>query len=601
MRLSILAFLFLIVTGLQSWSLTFDETDPMLVTPELQPYTWSAGQNGQLILNLELPTGYHAYEDKFNIQILEPDGFKYAKFTLTNTKEWFDKFSKKTRRGVEKKSQLILKIEAPLRFNKAYEKMKFDFTYQACSDSFCLFPKTKTIEIPIQLAGISTGSSRESSPTFNNAAPSEEKSDSFFSIDQFNKWIGKNWGLAFLFVFFAGILTSFTPCIFPMIPITLAILAKDSEKRTRAQNFLLSVFYVHGIALTYSVLGVAAAKSGSLFGSSLGNPIILSIICIVFFIMSLSMYGLFEIQVPALIRNKFGNGSRRTGYVGALLSGLFAGIVASPCVGPVLVGILAYVATQKNPVLGFFLLFTYAMGLGLIFLILGAFTEFTRKLPRSGPWMETVKFILGSLMLGAFYYYLNLLIPERWHDGFLGVGLIVLASMAGSFQMAKGSHPLVKIKKGFLQAILFIGFIYLAISVFDLRPILYGPHSTSIAAKNQSQWKTYSDQELEMALQSNKPIIIDFFAEWCVACHELEEKTFSHGSVADQLTQFVLLRFDATKDSEKLQQLKAKYKIQGLPTVLFYSSKGEWLESLNLTQFEDANKFKERLNKILTQ
>ncbi len=601
MKSSLLVFFLLFFTGLQAWSLTFDETDPLLVTSELQPYTWSAGQNGQLILNLELPAGYHAYEDKFNIQILEPDGFKYAKFTLTNTKEWFDKFSKKNRRGVENKSQLILKIEAPLRFDKAYEKMKFDFTYQACSDSFCLFPKTKTIEIPIQLSEVSSGNSLEHPADTNIKNSSEENSDSFFSIDQFNRWIGQSWGLAFLFVFLAGILTSFTPCIFPMIPITLAILAKDSEKRTRAQNFLLSVFYVHGIALTYSILGVAAAKSGSLFGSSLGNPIILSLICIVFFVMSLSMYGLFEIQVPALLRNKFGSGSKRTGYVGAFLSGLFAGIVASPCVGPVLVGILAYVATQKNPVLGFFLLFTYAMGLGLIFLILGAFTEFTRKLPRSGPWMETVKFILGSLMLGAFYYYLNLLIPVRWHDGILGLGLIILASMAGLFQTPKGSHPLVKIKKGFLQAILFIGFIYLAISIFDLRPILYGPYSTSIAAKNQSQWKNYSDQELESALQAKKPIIIDFFAEWCVACHELEEKTFSHNSVADQLSQFVLLRFDATKDSEKLQQLKAKYKIQGLPTVLFYSSKGEWIESLTLTQFEDANRFKERLNKILSQ
>ncbi len=581
-----------VFTGLQARAASFDENDPLIVESQLQPHSWSRGQNGQLILKLKLPTGYHVYEDQFKLNVLEPDGFKQGKINLTEVKEWFDKFSKKKRRGFENQSELRVTLEAPPQFQANHQQMKFDLTYQACTDAFCLFPVTKSLAVPIELLD----------PPLKSEAPlsTEDKSwnENFFSLNQFNRWLSSSWGMALLFAFIAGILTSFTPCIFPMIPITLAILGKDSEKRSRAQNFLLSVCYVNGIALTYAVLGLVAASSGNLFGASLGHPVVLALICLVFLIMSLSMYGLFEIQVPAFLRHKLGRGTKKNGYLGAFISGLLAGIVASPCVGPILVGILAFVATQKNHIFGFILLYTYACGLGLIFLLLGAFTELTRKLPRSGPWMDSVKFILGSLMLGAFYYYLNLLIPERWHDGLLGLGLVVVASIAGAFGPLKGTHVFSRLRKGVLQALLFIGFIYLSISVFDLRPLISGPY-TSAENSVSNQWQPYSDELYQSALKSQKPIIIDFYADWCAACHELDRHTFSNDKVQKLTEKFILLRFDATKDSEPLKQLKAKYKIQGLPTVVFYSSSGVWQEAITLTAFEKPEKFMIRLKKIL--
>lgn len=594
MKYLFLVCFLLAFTGHPAWSLSFDENDPLLVESLLQPHTWNPGQNGQLILKLKLPPGYHAYEDQFKINILEPDGFKQGKIVLTKVKEWFDKFSKRNRRGFEIESEMQIQLEAPLQFQADHKEMKLDLTYQACTDSFCLFPMTKTLSVPIELVL----SAKINEPQIVPATASEiTGSKDFFSLDRFNEWLGKSWGLALLFSFVAGILTSFTPCIFPMIPITLAILAKDSEKRSRSQNFLLSVFYVHGIAFTYSVLGLIAASSGGLFGSSLGHPGVLSVICFVFLIMSLSMYGLFEIQVPAFLRNKLGNGSKKSGFLGAFISGLFAGIVASPCVGPVLVGILAFVATQKSHVFGFFLLFSYAMGLGLIFLVLGAFTELTRKLPRSGPWMEAVKFVLGSLMLGAFYYYLSLLISQRWHDGALGLGLVIVASAAGAFATLKGSHPLLKVRKGLLQAVLFIGFAYLSISIFDLRPLISTPYS-AVQTQALNSWKPYSEKDYQLALQSGKPLVIDFYADWCAACHELDQHTFSNPDVQKAMENFILLRFDATSDSELLRQLKLKYKIQGLPTVVFYSASGLWQEKMTLTEFETAKNFIQRIKTV---
>lgn len=594
MKIIILFFFLFAIAGQQASAINFEENDPLFVEPQLSSSTWTAGQNGQLILKLKLPKGFHAYEDQFKLNVLEPDGFKQGKMALTEVKEWFDKFSKRKRRGFENQSELKLAIEAPSQFQADHEQMKFDLTYQACTDSFCLFPVTKTLTVPIQLIG-APQKPATASPT---SRPTSAKD--FFSIEEFNQWLGASWAMALLFSFIAGILTSFTPCIFPMIPITLAILAKDSEKRSRAQNFLLSVFYVNGIALTYSILGLIAASSGSLFGASLGHPLVLAIICALFLTMSLSMYGLFEIQVPAFLRNKFGSGTKKTGYFGAFISGLLAGLVASPCVGPILVGILAYVATQKDHLFGFVLLYTYAMGLGLIFLLLGAFTELTRKLPRSGPWMDTVKFILGSLMLGAFYYYLGLLIPERFHDGLLGIGLVTVASVAGALSPLKNSHPLLRVRKGFLQAALFIGFIYLALAVFNLRPLISGPYST-VEMSDANRWQPYSEELYQSALKNHRPIIIDFFADWCAACHELDQKTFSNSDVKSITEKFVLLRFDATKDSEELRKLKTKYKIQGLPTVVFYSADGLWQESQTLTEFEKPERFINRLERVLAR
>jgi thiol:disulfide interchange protein DsbD len=582
-----------------AWSL--DEADPLLVEATTQPTDWSPGQAGQLTLKLTLPKGYHAYEDKFQLTLLEPDGFHLGPWKMSGIKKFYDKFSKKDRTGFEETSTVTAGVEAPARFAKATKFMKLEVVYQACSTSYCLFPTTKIIDIPVTLVGAPEPASASSSGSSSVLVDSGISPVSWLSTERLNTLLNESWFLALFFVFLAGVLTSFTPCIFPMIPITLAILGHGAEKRSRWQNFLLSLCYVHGIATTYSILGIAAASSGALFGASLGNPWVLGTICVLFFAMALSMYGVFELQVPAFLRNTLGTKKSSPGFVGAYFSGMIAGVVASPCVGPILVAILAWVATSGSKLYGFVLLFTYAMGLGLIFLFLGVFTSFTRRLPRSGPWLEAVKFLLGTLMLGAFYYYLSLLIPARWHDVALGIGLLVLGSIAGAFAPLKGTTNFQKVKKGIAQAFLVIAFGYLALGVFDLRPLLYqrinNPQSNFTAT--QTQWLPYTTENLKLAESEGRPVLIDFWAEWCAACHELEEKTFRDPKVMLTLSKFVLLRYDATKDSAELRALKTKWKIQGLPTVLFVNPQGVWLEDLTLTQFEKPGDFLPRALKAL--
>ncbi|QLY26024.1 protein-disulfide reductase DsbD [Bdellovibrio sp. KM01] len=592
--------LFLIVSfllpGLTSWAqTTASETDPLLVETQVLPYEWSPGQGGSLTFKLKLPENFHAYEDQFKVVIYEPDGFKVAPFKLEPVTKWYDKFSKRERTGLVGEGTLTAHIEAPTRFLKKYEKMKLELTYQACSDQFCLFPTTKTLEVPIITPMVEGAAQIQNMPTV------QEKANGFFDSNNFAKYLGSSMVAGLIFVFFAGIFTSFTPCIFPMIPITLAVLGNHAEQRSRLQNFFTSCVYVLGIATTYSLLGLAAATSGNVFGASLGNPYVLSVVCVIFLAMALSMYGLYDLQVPAFLRNGLGAKKHKQSILGIYLTGLFAGIVASPCVGPVLVAILTYVASTKNMLFGFLFLFVYALGLGLIFIALGLSNQLVKKLPRSGPWMVWFKFILGTLMLSAFYYYLELLLPLRWFDGSLGLGLVILASVYGAFLPTKGggSGPRKHIQKGIMQAVLIVGIGYIALSVFDLRPYIRGRvmADNSINQIQTLNWQPYTDEALAQAVKEGRPVIIDFWAEWCAACHELAENTFTDPRVRAMGSNFVLLKYDATKESPALKVLKKKYNIQGLPTVIFYNAKGVWIDGLTLTQFENAEKFLQRMEK----
>lgn len=578
----------LMFMGLASFSQTPENAkDPLIVSISSSPATLDPHGEYTIQLNLQLPKGYHAYEDQFKVTFLEPSGIAVKKITLTPLKTWFDKFSKKDRTGVDGMSTMDILIETPDRFVDDNGKLAFELVYQACSDSFCLFPKSKDLSITTQF------------PLAKKAA-SEAMPDtmSLFSIDGFNYFLGQSTLLALLLAFFAGIITSFTPCIFPMIPITLAILNNHAEQRTRLNNFLVSVIYVLGIATTYSVLGMIAAKSGMLFGSVLSNSYVLIFICSLFFLMALSMYGVFDFQVPKFITHRFGQGSSKKGLMGAYLSGIFAGIVASPCVGPVLVAILTYASTQQSSVYGFLLLFTYAMGLGLIFIVLGASTELLKKIPRSGPWLEATKFILGTMMLGGFFYYFELLVNDRIFKISLGLAFIVLASMYGAF--LKPTHKKRDLlHKGFMQAVLVLGISFLVIGINNLSlpdPAM-GPIQDVKFNRNQI-WNPYSEEAIAKAKEEKKPVIIDFFADWCAACWELEEKVFSTPEFAERAKSIVLLKMDATKDSTRLNDLKKKYGIVGLPTILFIDSNGQWLKQKTLTEFENKESFLKRIKDI---
>lgn len=546
-------------------------------------------------IQLSLASPYRAYKDKFKLKVLSPEGIDVRNITITPIVSFMDPVTKKEKMGLKGEGRLLAELHASQNLKEVSE-IVFEISYQACTDQHCLFPTKYELKAPLVISGASMVE-----------GPTEIKKPSAFSFDSA---LQRGLFFTFGFVFLAGILTSFTPCIFPMIPITLSIIGASQmrhmpgsddaiKSHSRWRGFSLSVAYVLGIAITYALLGVIAAKTGALFGSALSNIWVVSAIALVFIAMGLSMYGLYEIQIPSFIRNKLSSKKTDPGFVGAFVAGLIAGVVASPCVGPVLVGLLAHVSQTQDAVMGFSLLFTFAIGMGLLLIAVGTFSSLSRKLPRSGPWMEFVKFIFGSAMIGMALYYLDPITPQPYFDFLVAITCILISSYFGAFEANEKLHnAFARLRKGSMLALFAIGI------AFILRGVAFSSKinmpTVTGQSESQSLWSDYSDESFEAALAAGRPIIIDFWADWCAACKELERFTFSDPLVQAELKNFALFRLDMTIETERTAKYKDKFRILGLPTILFYND-GELRSDLTLTGFESKGDFTKRLQKVLNQ
>ncbi len=571
-----LSFLFFVST---SWSAS-------LQIKTIKPLqTLSANQIQETSIAVELPKHFHLYKDQLEIRNIVPPHFKSGQIRIFPEVEFFDKFSKKNRAGLSERGTISILFEAPDRIPAGLSQLEFDLRHQICSDQVCYLPSLQHVVVPVLMISAAL-------PT---DLPLTPKSISLLS--NFENSLSTNLPLAFLLVFLAGILTSFTPCIFPMLPITLSILGHHAEQRTRIQNFMRSLIYVLGIATTYSLLGVAAALTGNLFGSALANKYIVLALCLLFIAMAFSMWGAFELQAPAFIRNRFGSGRSKNNFESYVM-GLVAGIVASPCVGPVLVSILTFVSASRNVPLGFSLLFVFASGLGMLFIVIGLFGEGLRILPRSGPWMNFVKFILGACMWLAALYYLRFILPDRWWIAVVAASFVALAIWKGAFKFRQKAY----LRQSFLLALFIFSFTVLLLSI--VRPSYLSPafqlsvDNTPLKAAALA-WTPYSEAAMAQAKVQNQPVLIDFFADWCGACHELDKKIFNRPDFIELSGPVKLLKVDATDENDETQAIIRKYRVQGLPTVLFINRKGDLLKHLTFTQFIEWDEFKPKLLETL--
>lgn len=332
-----------------------------------------------------------------------------------------------------------------------------------------------------------------------------------------------------------------------------------------------------------------AAKTGALFGQALSYPPVVIAFSLMFLALAFAMFGYYEIRAPHFLTRRLVGHQTSAGYIGAFLSGLIAGIIASPCVGPVLVGVLAYIARTQDAALGFSLLFTFAMGMGLLFLALGTFSSLVKKLPKSGGWMDFIKYILGFALIGLCYFYLAPILSAQ-NDIILAAALILLSGMV----FFKGFY---KSAKNLALAVLVICFAYA--SYLGTTGLLMASSQKVKVEKYINGWQPYSEEKVTAAKAQGKPVIIDFYADWCVACVELDELTFSDPRVIELSKQFVLLKVDETESFEGMNELNNKYKVFGLPTIVFIDSEGEILHEHSLNGFEKADAFLERLQSVL--
>lgn len=514
------------------------------------------------------------------LTLAENQGFKIVKTVYPEAKEYKFSFSETPLVVWEDEFVVgaLVKVDESIKPGKYL--LVFNLDYQACNNQSCLAPTSVSDTLEIEIADKSSPVNQINQEIFENinltetpqTVAADGNNDSISStLERSGLLVG------LLFVFIGGLALNLTPCVYPLIPITIGYFGGQSEGRT-SRLTLMGLLFMLGMAVTYSVVGVVTSLTGAVFGSLLQNPIVILIIVAIFIVLSLSMFGVYEFKLPDSWVAKAGGA--KGGYYGAFFMGLTMGIVAAPCIGPFVLGLVTYVAAKGDPLFGFLMFFVLALGLGLPYLFLAIFSGKIKNLPRAGLWMDAVKHIFGFILLAMALYFLLPLLPKEISGYVLPVFGIISAIYILFFDKAAKSV------RGFTIFKVVFSLIIISVSVWSLIP----------SDKQSIDWQPYSDSALTI-FEGKKGAVIDFYADWCIPCKELDALTFSAPEVIDESKNFITLKADMTKSlAPEVSALREKYKIVGVPTVLILNSNGE--EVNRITGFVNAEEFLKILQSV---
>ena len=384
-------------------------------------------------------------------------------------------------------------------------------------------------------------------------------------------------------IFAGGIALNLTPCIYPLIPITVSYFGGRSG-RSQGRLLIHGIFYIGGLAITNSVLGVIAALSGGLLGSLLQHPIVLVVVSAVLIFFATSLFGLWEMRLPYSVSQAASK--NYSGYFGSLFMGMTLGVVTSACIGPFILGLLTWVATIGSIWIGFLIFFTLSLGLGLPLFLLALFSGQLGKLPRSGEWMLWVKKLLGWILVGMAAYFIRPLLPETARIFLLAAVALAAALHLGWIDPSRAEF------RGFewlRTAAAIVGLIIATVLIGSW--LMRGP---GVA------WQPYSESLLVNAQRLKKPVILDFYADWCAPCRELDEVAFHNPEIVKQAKKdFIMIKVDLTRKGNPVyENLLRKYNVKGVPTLIFIDPHGNEQRELRLVDFLPADQFLVRMAEI---
>jgi thioredoxin:protein disulfide reductase len=430
--------------------------------------------------------------------------------------------------------------------------LRASLRYQACNDTTCLPPRTLEL--------VATAPSRGATNGQGNAI-----------ADAVARW---GWGVTFLWVGLLGLALNLTPCVYPMISVTVAFFGgRSGAESTRIGHALL---YVLGICLTFSLLGVVAALTGSLFGGAMQQPAVLWGIALLMVALALSNFGLYHLRMPSVLVRAAGRAGE--GAVGAFFMGLTMGVVGAPCIGPIVAALLLYVGAQQSAALGFALFFTLGLGLGLPYLALAAAAGRLRRLPRSGAWLAWVERLFGFVLLGLALHFVTPLLPAGvvrvlWTALLVGAGIVLgfLGTVAG--------EPV-----GYHWARRLAGVAAIVVGLSGL---------ARVEGDSPIIWMPFSEEAVTHATQSGRPVLIDFQAAWCLPCREMERTTFRDPAVVRATRDFAALKADVTAQDAHAEALMARWEVPGVPTYVILGPDGQ--ERRRFVGFVPADRMLEAL------
>jgi len=582
------------------------ETEHLNIKSFTNKDSYSANDTISLALKLNIKEKFHinsyAVDDptliKTTVELEKGD------FTLLNSYFPADKllkfeFSESKIRVYEGENVIGFKLIPEKSIKDGEYPVKLKFSYQACDNAVCYPPKSVNVELKVKINNAKPSASLLNKDVFSKIdfskpTVSDKKDEKKENLTENTRIEGQNpdenkvsnfieergMFLGLLFIFLGGLALNLTPCIYPLIPITISFFGAQSSGN-KMQSIMMGVFYALGMAITYTGLGLFAALTGSLLGTALQNPIVIIGVALILAALATSMFGLWEIRVPqklALAGNK-----NRSGFIGSLLMGFLVGFIAAPCIGPFVLSLLVYVGKLGNPFMGFLLFFVLSMGLGIPYVFLAAFSSAINKLPRSGEWMIGVKIIFGFVLIGMAINTLEPIIPKNIFM-YLYPLFIIFAGVFLIIFDRKGQNAPVFTRIKYILAIAAIAY-----GTWILKP---ESHSAEV------NWQMLNSVEsIESTIKAkNTPVMIDFYADWCAQCKELDKYTYTDKDVAELSKSFSTIKIDLTKENKAISE---KYNIKGLPVVIFMNAKGEEIKELRVTGFLKPEEFIKKMKTTL--
>ncbi len=588
----------------------------ILITPALagalgeQPFTATATLDGSPVapggtaavrVTVAIPKDHYIYRDATSLEALQAEGLVPDAAVFPDGVKKFDPWEQADVEIYKYDVILSLPLAVPAETAPGSFPIQVEVGWRGCNPKMCFMPHRQTLDFTVEVAADGStappavvqpkgaeaaekpaaGTEGENAEPAAGAAPAD--SGSGLSGWQ-QKLAGametaaeKSFFLVLLLAFLGGILASFTPCVYPMIPITVAVIgARGTESRARA--FTLSLVYVLGIATLYSVLGVFAAASQGLMGGAFNNPWVMLAISGLFIFMALGMFGVYNFALPASMNTKLSQMGGQS-YAGVFVIGLIGGIIISPCTGPVVGSILLMIASGTfTMVQGFFVMFVFSLGIGVLFVVIGTFAESLQRLPSAGGWMTHVKNSFGFIMILAAVYFLGA-------TGFLPAGLlaVVMAIAMVMWAVVLGLFVPMENEAGWpAWTLRTVALLLAMLGMLMLNNTLYGSsggHDTAAHAGDGIAWQHDDLQaSLDAAAEAGTPLFLDFTADNCKQCRELERMTFPDPGVIERSRSFASIAVDITELDELETEMARRYSVPGAPRLVFCHPDGAEIE-----------------------
>jgi thioredoxin:protein disulfide reductase len=540
--------------------------------------------------------GYYLYREKTMVQLIGTETVKLGSYTLPHGKPKEDEAF-----GHVEIFYGEVAVDIPLiRTSTSAQHISLKANYQGCADrGVCYPPMDKTIELDLPIATTASLPGNQ----LPQAAPLSEQDQITQSLQQDSLWVT----LVSFFGF--GLLLSLTPCVFPMIPILSGIIVGKGHKLTTARAFLLSLSYVFASAVTYTIFGVLAALFGSNLQAVFQQPWIIALFSAIFVLLSLSMFGFYNLELPDFIRAKLHNSSekhRDGSMLGAAIMGALSSLIVGPCVAAPLAGALIYIGQTGDVALGGSALFVMGMGMGVPLLIMGASAG--KLLPKAGTWLNATNVVFGVLMLGVAVWMLSRILPPEITMLLWALLLILPAIYLNAIDpLPEHSSGWRKLWKGIGITMLAYGLLVLiGFSIGNINPLkpLQGFGVTAAKANEEGiKFERIAslaelEDRIKQANANNQPVMLDFYADWCISCKEMEAYTFTDTNVKQTLAGFVLLQADVTKQSDADKELMAKYNLIGPPAILFFNGNQQENKALRVIGYQDAKTFIKTLQQV---